>query len=273
MNYYQYQIHNEEAMTEILIALFSQQPFDTFEESETGFMAYLPEREASEDVDAYITDLQEKFVFTFEKNFIPAQNWNEVWESNFQPILVDDFCGIRASFHVPLPQVRHEIVIDPRMAFGTGHHETTWMMMKTMSELNFQDAKIFDYGCGTGILAILAAKLGATHLDAVDIEEQSYENTIENANLNKVKGINVFHGTLETVMDTGYDFILANINRHVILDTLPALYSRLKKQGQLLISGILHSDETLLLEHTQKLGLTVMGMKHKGDWICLQLKK
>lgn len=273
MDYYQYLVTTDASMTEILIAMFSQQPFDTFEETETGFGAYIPAKSHQSEIEEYIQELQRQFNFTYKKNHIPAQNWNAVWESNFQPILVDEFCGIRADFHPPLPRVQHELIINPKLAFGTGHHETTWMMMKMLEGQNLQQKTVFDYGCGTGILAILAAKLGASAIAAVDIEEPAYENTLENITINQVKGITTYCGTLETVPFATYDLILANINRHVILDSFTALYQRLKRNGRLLISGILKTDQALILQSATEHGWQPLRILERGEWISVEFKK
>lgn len=273
MDYYKVQITTSSDISDILTALLSQHPFDTFEEIETGFNAYIPVSSWTTDIAEYLTNLQERFDFQFEKHFIKHQNWNAVWEANFQPLSIGNFCGVRANFHPSMPQVRHEIVIDPKMAFGTGHHETTYMMMFLMGDIPFEKTKVLDYGCGTGILAILAAQLGATMVDAVDIDILSYENTIENAQLNNIFSINALHGTIEAVLDADYQIILANINRHVILNTLSTLYHKLRKGGILLLSGILKSDESLLREHIQKHPFTIDEVIQKGEWIAIKIKK
>ena len=273
MDYYQYLVTNDDSMTEILIAMFSQQPFDTFEETATGFGAYIPAPSDDETVTAYVEELRRQFNFSYQKNHIPAQNWNAVWEANFQPILVDDFCGIRADFHPPLPRVQHELIINPKLAFGTGHHETTWMMIKMLEGRNLSGQSVFDYGCGTGILAILAAKLGAAPVAAVDIEYPAYENTLENIAINRVKNITTYHGTLETVPPATYGLILANINRHVILASFSALYQRLHLRGRLLISGILKTDELLVTQAATAGGWRTLNRLERGEWICLELRK
>lgn len=273
MDYFQIKINCESELTEVLIALFSQFPFDTFEENETGFSAYLPSNDWTDEIEKGIIGLKENFYFRVEKNFIPYQNWNEIWESNFQPILVRDFCGIRADFHPPLQQVKHEIVINPKMAFGTGHHETTFMVMSLMEEMDFDGKKVFDYGCGTGILAILASQLGAKNIDAVDIEQPSYENTIENAEINQISNIQPYLGNLETVENSDYDLILANINRNVILDSLPSLFIKLKKGGTLVVSGFLKEDESLLKKAAIDANFEIGKGLERNNWICLQLLK
>ena len=210
---------------EIVSAFLQDYPFESFEETEEGVNAYLPSKEMNKSIELGLNELKDRFHFTFSQEEIQPENWNALWESNFTPILVDDFCGIRADFHDPLTEVKHEIVINPRMAFGTGHHETTFMVMQAMRNLNFKNTKVLDYGCGTGILAILAAKLGSLEIVGVDIEAPAVENTIDNLHINQISGVKVLEGTLDQVKDGDYDIILANINRNVILATLPSLLS------------------------------------------------
>jgi ribosomal protein L11 methyltransferase len=273
MNYIQYHIIAESAFREVLLAFLSELPFDTFEETEDGFRAYLPEGTQEEFVEQRLAELGSSYAFSFRRESIPYQNWNALWESNFQPVRVDNFCGIRADFHPPFTDVRHQIVINPRMAFGTGHHETTYMMIQLMRHENFRGAKTLDYGCGTGILAILAAKLGATIVDAVDVEEESYENTIQNAQLNNVDSIHAIHGTLYAVLDTGYDIILANINRNVILDSLSALYQKLEQRGVLLVSGILQKDLDGLVQAAEAAKFTRDDLLRRGEWAAVRFLK
>jgi ribosomal protein L11 methyltransferase len=273
MNYIVYRLKAQADIAEILVAFLGEMPFDTFEESEEGVNAYIPEKEDSEDILQQLKDLQSRFAFEFIRAEIPHQNWNELWESNFESIQVGNFCGIRADFHPAFDQVTHELVINPKMAFGTGHHATTFMMIQLMEDMKWQDKKVFDYGTGTGILAILAAKLGANDIDAVDIEDLSYENTIENAQRNQVSGIEVYLGDLSVVTNQGYDIILANINRNVILESLSALYEKLKEGGEILFSGILAVDKALLLESAEKQGFTLQQSLQKGDWIALKMQK
>ncbi|MFT4758566.1 MAG: ribosomal protein L11 methyltransferase [Paraglaciecola sp.] len=273
MDYFQLKTTCDTEITDILIALFSQFPFNTFEENETGFSAYLPEKEWTDEIEKGIIGLKNSFDFRVEKNHIPYQNWNAIWEANFQPILVRDFCGIRADFHPPLEEVKHEIVINPKMAFGTGHHETTYMVMSLMESMDFQDKMVFDYGCGTGILAILASQLGAKTIDAVDIEPPSYENTVENAEINNISNIEPYLGTLIDIENSDYDIILANINRNVILDSLSSLFEKLKNGGTLVVSGFLKADEDLLKDSAKDAGFSIGEGMERNNWICLQLKK
>ena len=274
MNYYVLEItppQYSEEQNEIIIAQLSDLPFNTFEETTTGVKAYIPETDWNTALEEELTERSQDFNFTFQKTFIPYQNWNQVWESNFQPIQVDDFVGLRADFHPPTEGVVFDLVINPKMAFGTGHHETTYMVMQLMRDLDFHEKKVLDYGCGTGILAILASKLGANPIEAVDIEIASYENTIENSDINDVHNVQPFCGTLDVIPSSDFDIILANINRNVILYSLPDLKKRLTKGGVLLISGFLKQDEQILLDATAKEGFLHQETKQRGNWLSMKL--
>lgn len=274
MDYYRYDIKvKEEKSSEVVLAILSQLPFDTFEEHANGIAAYIPATEIDEELELSLNNYSQQFSFSWEKTFIPYQNWNVLWESNFEPIQVEQFCGIRANFHPPFQNVKHEILIQPKMAFGTGHHATTYMMLQMMEKETFQQKKVLDYGCGTGILAIMAAFLGAKAIDAVDIEAAAYENSLENIQINQAPNIQVFHGTLDQIVATNYDCILANINRNVILNSFPALYTKLVPGGSLLVSGFIQEDETLLRTEAQKHGFTTEQQLKRADWICLKLSK
>lgn len=194
-------------------------------------------------------------------------NWNAVWESSFQPIDVGDI-HIRAEFHPPTAKT--EIVIQPKMAFGTGHHETTYMMIEKMSSIDFSNKKVLDYGCGTGILAVYAGMLNAQQIEANDIQPEAIENTIEHFDLNNVsrENLKVLEGDLDVFNSGKYDIILANINRHVLLDNGENLYAKLKSQGTLLMSGILKSDRELILSIYKKLNFELKSENSKGEW-CL----
>jgi ribosomal protein L11 methyltransferase len=283
--------------TDILVAYLAEAPFDTFEETEGGLNAYMPAStpppngrgEAANtvesstsplpfvggvgggvDVDALLTDLQQQFDFSWDKTFIPGQNWNKLWESNFPPVVVGDFCAVRADFHEPIAGVKHELVINPKMAFGTGHHETTWQCIAAMEHLPMEGKKVLDFGCGTGVLAILASVLGAAAVEAVDIEEESYRNTLENSAVNHVTNITARCGTLAAVQGRNFDGILANINRNVILDSLPDLANLLKPGSWLLVSGILLQDEDVVTDAATKSGFERKKKTERGNWICIE---
>lgn len=268
MDYYVYKIETAAQWVEIVQAFMGEMPFDTFQDTDTGFDAYIPKTLHSDEIEEEVKVLQEKFPFEYIRENIAAQNWNKTWESNFSTVLVEQFCGIRADFHPPFENVEHEIVINPKMAFGTGHHATTYMVIEFMQDIEFEGKSVLDYGCGTGILAILAEMRGCKDIDAVDIEEPAYTNTIENKKRNGTPNINCFHGTLDDVPERQYDIVLANINRNVILDSFPALHQRLKPGGILLSSGYLLEDKGMMdathLDH----GFLPNTSKNRGKWIA-----
>ncbi len=204
---------------------------------------------------------------------VENKNWNEVWESNFEPIVIKNV-GIRAEFHDPM-DTEHEIIIQPKMAFGTGHHETTHMMIEYMSRMDYNDKSVIDYGCGTGILAIFAYKLGAKPIMAIDMQDEAVENTIEQSQLNGMtkKDIWVEQSDISFLDDKQYDIILANINRHVLLSKAEEIHKRLKPNGQLLMSGILKSDERKIMAHYEINGFVHLDTKYRGEWCLFRYEK
>ena len=270
MNYYKICITTSLEMKDVVIAVLSDNGFDGFEEEVFGLKTYIQETAFQE---AAFNELAEQLHFSYKKKLIPDQNWNAIWEANFQPIVIGDFCAIRADFHPHFPNVQHEIIINPKMAFGTGHHATTHMMMELMAPMTFTNKQVFDFGCGTGILAILANKLGAEDIIAIDIDPLSYENTLENIEQNKASGIKTSVGEIDQVIPSDFDIILANINRNVILATLPLLYSKQRSGGYTLFSGILKEDETLVKEKIIATGFAILETKYKGEWICIKVQK
>ncbi len=273
MDYYHYRIHSPETDPAILLAFLADLPFDSFEEQEDVLNAYLPAALDSATIGEKLDELKQTFPFQWERLLVPHQNWNEIWESNFQPIQVGDFCGIRADFHAPLKEVAHEIIINPRMAFGTGHHATTFMVIQLMESIDFTQKKVLDYGCGTGVLAILAAMRGANPVVAIDIDQECYQNTLDNAAVNNVQGIQTLHGTLPDVDDDGYEIILANINRNVILETVNSLYQKLKPGGVLLVSGILKQDEPLIVQKAESQNFKHIRQTEKDGWLGIWFEK
>lgn len=200
---------------------------------------------------------------------VENKNWNELWESNFDPVVVNNV-GIRAEFHDPL-DTEIEIIIQPKMAFGTGHHETTEMMIDYMSHMRFDNKLTLDYGCGTGILSILAVKLGATSVMAIDIQEEAIDNTKDQIKLNGLtrKDIQTHKLDIDSLGKTKYDVILANINRHVLLTKGEEIKSRLSEDGLLIMSGILLSDEKKILKYYTSLHFKLDHSQYKGEWCLL----
>jgi ribosomal protein L11 methyltransferase len=274
MDYYQYTFKASPEVIEFLPAFLEELPFDTFQEEGEALNAFVPIKDDSDEITAHLAALQEQFDFSYEKTLIPAQNWNEVWESNFQPIVIDNFCAVRADFHPSFgDKVKHELVIVPKMAFGTGHHETTYMCLSALEDIDVKGQKLLDYGGGTGILAILAAKLGAAEIEAVDIEEESYLSCIENSRDNGVDNITSRWGTIDAVEGRDFDGILANINRNVILASLPRLAELSKTGAWLLTSGFLLSDEEIIVDTAESYGFELTKIRQKGNWLSILFKK
>lgn len=264
-NYYEINIQAEPVKQELLIAELAGIGYEGFEESETALKAYIAESNFSEnELNNYLA----KYDVKYSKSIIEKQNWNKVWESNFEPVQVDDFVGIRAGFHPAFEAVKYEIVITPKMSFGTGHHATTWMVMKLMQELDFSNKKVFDFGTGTGILAILAEKLGAAYVLAVDNDDWCVENAAENILINHCIHIDIQKNE-KVDIQPGFEIILANINRNIILENLEALVKGLAPGGDLLLSGLLKSDEEDITNACLNQGLLYRKTLTRNGWIAL----
>jgi ribosomal protein L11 methyltransferase len=246
------------------VAQLSELGFDGFEENENALIAYCAESMYNAQA---INELLEGN-YSYTKELIAKINWNEEWEKNFSPVVVDDFVGVRAHFHEPISGVLHEIVITPKMSFGTGHHATTHMMMQQMRGLDFTGKKVFDFGTGTGILAILAEMLGATEIYAIDNDEWSVENAAENISNNACTKIQLALND-NPVLLPQYDIILANINKNVILAFFDMLKTGLKPNGQLLVSGLLAEDENDIVLAANALGLKFVQIIQRDKWISL----
>jgi ribosomal protein L11 methyltransferase len=269
-----YSIITVKPFSEELLALFTSLPFDSFEEKDDSFDGYIDQSLLNETLLDEIRQITERYNAEYTISELEHQNWNEIWESNFSPVEVDDFVRIRADFHEEKEGFAYDLVIQPKMAFGTGHHQTTYMMIQAMKSLNFKDTEVLDYGCGTGILSIVAEKLGAKEVVSVDIEYPSYENTIENAAKNNCIKISSIHGILSDVPQKQYDVILANINRNVLLESASNLISLLRENGILLLSGILLDDyDAIMHKFNVELSLTPVMELKRDQWMCLQFKK
>lgn len=259
----------EEFHKDLLINSLSEIGFDTFEDFDGGFNAYIPDEQfKDEEIVLLQENFKEMFSFTFSVLNIAHQNWNEIWESNFEPIEVANRCYIRATFHEAQPQFEYEIVIDPKMAFGTGHHQTTALMMEFMLNENFVGQKVLDMGCGTGILAILASKMGAQEVLAIDYDDVCYDSTIENATLNKIANIEALCGSKEVIPAQKFDTILANINRNILLDQLET-YANVSKEGTaLFLSGFYEDpDLEIIKQKCKDLGFNYCEHKVLKHWV------
>ena len=278
MNYYELlftTITTEDYQQDLLINALGEIGFDTFEELELGFKAYIP-------VDAFdeavlieqLSPYRELFTFSYEVTLIPQRNWNEVWESNFEPIEIGDQIYVRATFHPTKPEFPYEIVIDPKMAFGTGHHQTTSMMLALMLENEYRGKNVLDMGCGTGILAIMASKLGATRVTAIDYDPVCYDSTIENAALNNIENIIPLCGSKEVIPGEQYDTILANINRNILLDQMERYAEVLRPEGEIYFSGFYESpDLDIITDEARKYGLKYITHKKDKNWVAAKFVK
>ncbi|WP_419803247.1 50S ribosomal protein L11 methyltransferase [Mucilaginibacter sp.] len=262
-------LFQEDYQQDLLINELAEAGCDTFEEVDFGFKAYIPSTDFSKaDLDKRLEPFHQILSFSYEVNLIPQQNWNAVWESNFNPIQIKDQVWVRATFHEPQPQYPFEIVIDPKMAFGTGHHQTTAMMLDFMLDTVFTGKKVLDMGCGTGILAILAFQKGATAITAIDYDPVCCESTLENAALNHADGIRVLCGSKEVIPNETFDIILANINRNILLDQLETYAQKLKSGGLLFLSGFYEvPDLEIIKSAAAKLQLGYQQHKNSQSWV------
>jgi ribosomal protein L11 methyltransferase len=256
---------------EILIAVLSGSGFEGFEEEANNLKAFI----RANDFDETILDkVIHQFNIPFTKSIIKEANWNQLWESNFQPVVIEDlilnkpWVSIRADFHNPIAGVKHEIIITPKMSFGTGHHVTTCMMIQQMSEIDFKGKTVFDFGTGTGILSILAEKLGAAKIVAIDNDEWSIKNAAENLQLNNCSKTQLKKKDAAPIMQ--FDIILANINKKVILDNFSSLINHLNPKGVLLVSGLLTDDEKDILKKTDKFLVRKEKVTENNNWICIR---
>ena len=252
-------------LQELLIAQLSEIGFDGFEQTDTSLIAYIEEAAYQED---HLQLILKQHSITASESILEKTNWNAVWESNFQPIQIGNRLGVRAHFHPPISGVEQEIIITPKMSFGTGHHATTSLVMEMMFSINLRDQSLLDFGTGTGILAILGKMLGAKPILAVDNDDWCIENAIENCKVNQASDIEVLLSD-QPIMGRNFDTILANINRHILLEHLPALVKQLNPGGQLIISGLLTEDGPELDAFCKNLGLLPTDQGEKNGWIAL----
>jgi ribosomal protein L11 methyltransferase len=257
---------------ELLLAELADTAFEGFEQAEDALMAYVPEKLCDDALRVAIEQLKNDFQLSkIEQERLAPQNWNEDWESSYEAVVVDDFCAIRADFHDPIPNVEHEVVITPKMSFGTGHHATTYMMLQAMRSVDFKAKRVLDYGCGTAVLAIVASYLGANDIVAVDYDYWAYENSIENVAQNTDASLFlILEGDWSVVpLTQPYDIILANINRNVILNSMADMAACLADGGDLLCSGFLEEDIPLVIEAAEKAGLKLLKRLEREKWRCI----
>ena len=269
-----FEIDTSSTEMEILIAQLSEIGFDSFMESDNSLLAYIPLDDFDEQTISNVTihsKLQSQLNYNFK--IIKDQNWNEVWESNYDPVIIKNLVYIRAPFHATNQDMKYEIIVDPKMSFGTAHHETTSLMIEMMLDEEIHAKKVLDMGCGTGILAILAEMMGAKNIDAVDKDEWAYQNTIENIDKNKCKSIHVELGDAGVIKAVEYDYILANINRNVLLKDIALYATHLVKKGILLLSGFYTEDLALIESSARENNLSLDHKLVKNNWVAARFIK
>ena len=267
---YTFKVSPKEPATEVLIAQLGLEGFESFVENEDGVTAYIQEGDWNATI---LEDIQilnsDEFEISYVEEVIEQTNWNSEWEKNFNQIQVDDLVSIRAPFHEN-PNLKYDIVIEPKMSFGTGHHETTHMMVQQLIDLDLTNKKVLDMGCGTGILAIFAEMKGANPIDAIDIDNWCYENSIENVERNNCKHITVFEGDAALLGGKSYDVIIANINRNILLNDMKAYMNCLNKEGVILFSGFYKEDISIIDAEVSKYGLKLDKTIERNNWVSLK---
>lgn len=261
---------------EILVANLADAGYESFVDTEDGILAYGQASEvdfAAPLKNTLLENKQDDFDFVIEQKFIPQQNWNAVWEADFQPVFVEEYCTIKAPFHEDIQLVGLPIIIQPQMSFGTGHHQTTYLMSKSLFELDTKFENVLDMGTGTGVLAIIAEKLGAKKLLAVDIEDWSVENTKENLIRNHCVKTEVICGDIDVIPAQKFDLILANINKNVLKAHARNYSEMLSKGGKLFISGFFTTDVDEMIEVFSNLGMEYEKMLNKDEWACVHFSK
>jgi len=267
---YYFKVNPLQPAVEILIAELGYAGFESFVETIEGVTAYIQKDDWNKDI---LEDIQilnsNEFEITYTFDEIEQTNWNEEWEKNFSPIVVDDVCAVRAPFHEKF-NTKYEIVIEPKMSFGTGHHETTHMMIQHILRNDFINKSVLDMGCGTGVLAILTEMKGAKPVDAIDIDNWCYINSLENVERNDCKHITVLEGDASLLNEKHYDIIIANINRNILLNDLKSYAKSLNKNGKLFLSGFYSSDISVIEAECNRNMLKLDEKIEKNNWVALK---
>lgn len=259
---------------DILIALLTEKGFDSFWQNDENLKAYIPSNLFSEKViQSICKDVENMMKIEWTVQLFQEQNWNEIWEKNFPYLLINDECLIRAPFHINVPEAKYEIIIEPKMSFGTGHHATTSLMIELILKLNLENKIILDMGCGTGILAILASLKNSKEVVAIDFDDWAYENSIENIERNKCSNVKILKGDASFIPDIKFDAIFANINRNVLLEDMKTYYSHLSENGILILSGIMFSDKEIIWNKAKENLLFPVQMVQKNEWIAAVFSK
>ena len=265
---------NIQEISDILVAELNEIGYESYDETNEGLNAYILEKffDINKVKNLQVNQIPD-IKIEYDWEVIETKNWNEVWEKSFDPIIIDDKCIIRAPFHKNTPKLEYEIIIEPKMSFGTGHHETTHLMLETMLDLDFHGKDVLDMGCGTGVLAILASFMGAKKITAIDINEWAYNNTIENIKKNNCSNIQIFQGDASLLTNQQFDIIIANINRNILMDDIKHYSKVLKSDGILLLSGLYDNDLPMIKEETGSQNLNYISFKEKRNWVAAKFIK
>ena len=266
---------NDQSSTEILIAVLNDAGYSGFLEQEGLLIAYIGEADHNEDLLAEMLDglTQLTGKLTYSCTSIPETNWNAKWESNFKSVMIEDKIYIRAPFHSPVKTCEYELIIEPKMSFGTGHHETTRLMVRSMLLLDFRKQEVLDMGCGAGVLGILASKLGAENILGIDIDDWACRNSIENAEVNDCKNLEIKQGDANTIMGHQFNIILANINRDILLNDMSSYSATLVSDGVLVISGIRVQDKEIILEEAKRSSFQFRSLIQENNWLSIIFEK
>jgi ribosomal protein L11 methyltransferase len=264
---------NNEEHSDILVAFLAELDYESFYNPEPlELKAYIKQDLFNE---SYIQELQQSLSanvpFRYDYKLCKEENWNSVWEESYDPVLVDDKCYVRASFHEKMPNIEFDIEIQPKMSFGTAHHETTYQILSEVLKMDVKNKSFLDMGCGTGVIAILAALKGANDIWAIDNDSWAYENTLENVKRNNVEFIKVFHGDASLLKDKEFDIIVANINRNILLNDIKKYVNVLKNNGILLLSGFYEQDVDIICNKAKPLGLRFISSRTKNKWAVVTL--
>ncbi len=268
------EIEKSEVFSDIVVARLNEIEFETFLENDNGVRCYIQAKlfdKKKLDIELY--KIKQYTKLNFNINHVAQKNWNEEWEKNFKPVQINSHCLIRSEFHNNSGNFKDEIIITPRMSFGTGHHETTFLMINELYNLDLNDKSILDMGSGTGVLSIVASKNGAKQVVGIDIDEWAFQNSIDNAKLNNTENISFLHGDIKLIENQDFDIILANINRNIIEKYIEEYYNLLSDKGDLLISGFLVEDVDFIINLSINNRFNVINKKNKGQWSMVHLRK
>ena len=267
-------IEKSEFFSDIVVARLNEIEFETFLENDNGVRCYIQATLFDKKkLDIELDKIKQNTKLNFNINHVAQKNWNEEWEKNFKPVQINSHCLIRSEFHNNSGNFKDEIIITPKMSFGTGHHETTFLMINELYNLDLNDKSILDMGSGTGVLSIVASKNGAKQVVGIDIDEWAFQNSIDNAKLNNTENISFLHGDINLIENQDFDIILANINRNIIEKDIEGYYNLLIDKGDLLISGFLEEDVDFIINLSINNRFNVINKKNKGQWSMVHLRK